>query len=118
MASRELQSSRGTCKQGTGLGGSGKSSEMAIFPRGGERGQVLWEEAIAGLYKEVWKAREFRKLKEAESVKQGEGGQERWSIWERFQLACSLIRTAFLPSPTRSLSKRREFRRIRFYLMM
>ena len=46
---------------------------MAIFPRGGKRGQVLREEAIAGLYKEVWKAREFRKLKEAESVKQGEG---------------------------------------------
>ena len=55
---------------------------MVIFPRGGERGQVLREEAIAGLYR-VWRAREFRKLKEAESVKQGEGGRERWSIQER-----------------------------------
>lgn len=90
------------------MGGSGKSSETAIFPRGGERGQVLQEEAIAGLYR-VWRAREFRKLKEAESVKQGEGGRERWSIWEWLQLACSLIRTAFLLSPTHSLSKRREF---------
>lgn len=78
LASRKLQSSRETCKQGTGLEGSGKSSETGTFPRGGERGQVLWAEVTAGPYRRSGGVREkFSELKEAESVGQGVQGRGR-----------------------------------------